>query len=79
MQGVYVRARRVATKKALKEAVAENSHVVALEATSLFGNEYDGFLFQAPNGVYNVVGPCPHTNRKWYATITVKDGDVKVK
>ena len=78
MQGVFVRARRVATKKALKEA-AVNGDPIALEATSVFGNEYNGFVQDAPNGTYTVVGPNPHTDRKWYATITVTDGKATVK
>lgn len=78
MQGIYVNFQRAKTKKALKEAVADPVAHVALEATSMFGNEYDGNLLDAPNGRYSVVGPDPYTDRRWYATITVADGGVKV-
>lgn len=78
MQGVYVDAKRPASKKAIKEAVA-NGHEVYLEATSLFGNEYDGHLRNAPDGEYTFVGPDPHTSRKFYGTITKRNGKVTVK
>lgn len=43
---------------------------VSLEATSMFGNEYDGPLAHAPRSVtYSIVGPDPYKDRKWYATI----------
>lgn len=74
MQGIFVNRQRSKTKKALKEAVAENPSRVHLEATSVFGNEYDGPLDGAPDGTFNVVGPDPYTSRKWYANID-KAGD----
>ena len=52
---------------------------VALEATSMFGDEYGGPLDDAPDGTYTVVGPDPHRDRKWYATITKRDGKITVK
>ena len=58
-------------KKSLKESIGEGLKYVE---TSLFGREYD------PNGSFCVVGPCAHTNRKWYAEVTMKDGKIaKVK
>jgi len=75
MQGIHP---RFPSKKALREAVAAGSWV-ALEATSMFGNEYDGALEDAPEDTYTVVGPDPYTNRKWYATITKRDGKITVK
>ena len=69
---------RFASKKALTDAV-KAGHTTYLEATSVFGNEYDGPLRQAPDGAYYVVGPDPYKSRKWYAQI-VKSGDtIKVK
>lgn len=66
---------RFASKRALKDAIGTAS----LEATSIFGNEYDGPVFSAPAGDYFVVGPDPYKSRKWYARITVRqDGVVKV-
>lgn len=75
MQGIFPRFRH---KKALKEAVKANEPV-RLEATSLFGNEYDGSLYKAPAGRYFVVGPDPFTKRSWYASIEVKNGAITVK
>ena len=74
MQGIHP---RMATKKALRETVSAGEWV-ALEATSMFGDEYGGPLDDAPDGTYTVVGPDPH-NRKWYATITKRDGKITVK
>ena len=49
-----------------------------LEATSLFGGEYDGPLLAAPPGVYYIVGPDPYTSRKWYGQITAGPRGVKL-
>jgi len=49
-----------------------------LEATSMFGNEYDGPVANAPEGRYTFVGPDPYTSRKFYGTLTIRDGMVKV-
>lgn len=67
---------RFPSKKAMKDAIATAS----LEATSVFGNEYDGPVSAAPAGDYFVVGPDPYKSRKWFAHITIKaDGKVTVK
>jgi hypothetical protein len=39
------------------------------EETSLFGREYD------PDGTFSAVGPSAY-QRKWYATVTMKDGKI---
>jgi hypothetical protein len=79
MQGIYFAGyRRPANKKQVKEAVAANSTVI-IEATSLFGNEYDGLLSEAPDGEYHFVGPNPSTDRKFYGTIVKHNGTTKVK
>jgi hypothetical protein len=58
------------TKKDLKAAVGKPLRYVE---TSFFGPEY------TPNGTFCVVGPSP-TVRKWYASVTMKDGLIqKVK
>jgi hypothetical protein len=78
MQGIYLGYNeRPKSKKAVKEALAEGK-AVNLEATSLFGNEYDGPVRTAPDGRYHFVGPDPYTNRKFYGTIIVKDGKASV-
>jgi len=75
MQGVFPRFKH---KKALKVAVKAREPV-RLEATSLFGNEYGGDLYQAPAGKYFVVGPDPYKKRNWYASIEIKNGAIIVK
>lgn len=57
-------AARYPTKKALKECVGQALRYIE---TSMFGEEY------TPNGQFAVVGPSP-TERKWFATVTMKDG-----
>jgi len=43
---------------------------IVIEATSLFGNEYDGSLHNAPtNKTFTFVGPDPYTSRKFYGRI----------
>ncbi len=79
MQGIYVYDRRPKSKKAVKEAVAADPSTVRLEATSVFGNEYDGPLNQAPNGTYTFVGPDPYSARNYYGSIVVRDGKITVK
>lgn len=75
MQGVFLYGSRAKTKKALKEAVEAineggDGYSVVIEATSIFGNEYDGSLHNAPRNVtYYIVGPDPYTKRNWYASI----------
>jgi hypothetical protein len=54
------------TKKALKQAVGQ---ALRYEETSFFGPEYK------PDGTFSVVGPAPY-NRKWYATVTMKNGKI---
>tara|TARA_Y100000310_G_scaffold288873_1_gene314914 strand:+ start:923 stop:1165 length:243 start_codon:yes stop_codon:yes gene_type:complete len=80
MQGVKTAdGKRIPTKKALKEMVKGGGEVV-LEATSIFGNEYDGLVSKAPTGSYVVVVPDPYRSRKWYAKITVNgNGTVTVQ
>jgi len=53
------------TKKELKLRVGHSPRFIE---TSFFGLEYDG-----KDGRYTIVGPSPY-NRKWYATVTVKNG-----
>lgn len=80
MQGIFIGFERPKSKKAVKEAIAENPARVRIEATSFFGNEYDGLVADAPPGRYDFVGPDPHISRNFYGNIIVKDdGSVTVK
>jgi len=49
----------------LKESIGKPLHYVE---TSMFGPEYK------TDGTFCVVGPCAHTNRKWYASVTMANG-----
>lgn len=85
MQGIFVQPQghlchceRPASKKDVKELAASAPERLALEATSLFGNEYDGSVANAPDGTYLFVGPDPYTSRKFYGKLTVSGGKVRV-
>lgn len=55
------------TKKQLKEeGIGKTPSFIE---TSIFGAEYKG------DGQYTIVGPDPYA-RKWFATVTVKDGKI---
>jgi hypothetical protein len=53
------------SKKDLKAAVGQP---LRYEETSFFGAEYKA------DGTFCVVGPCAHTNRKFYASVTMVNG-----
>jgi hypothetical protein len=53
------------TKKELKAAIGKPLNYVE---TSMFGAEYK------TDGSFCVVGPCAHTKRTWFATVTMKEG-----
>jgi hypothetical protein len=79
MQGIYVDYARPKSKKQVIQAVKENPSSVTLEATSLFGNEYDGPIKGMPeNTPVYVVGPDPHTKRDFYLTIVRNNDTFKV-
>lgn len=85
-QGIFVqdedsrRWRRPNSKKEIREFMNISPTLVKAEATSWFGNEYDGSIANAPTGVITFVGPDPATNRRFYGTITVKsDGKIVVQ
>ena len=56
------------TKKELKQSVGKPLNYIE---TSMFGEEY------RENGAFCVVGPCPHTDRRWYAKVTMENGLIK--
>lgn len=78
MQGIFLGGKRPQSKKAVKEAIAIDPNRVRIEATSLFDNEFDGPVSEAPQGTYTFVGPDPYRSRKFYGNliVTVK-GDVR--
>jgi len=78
MQGVWINGTRPKSKKAIKEALIAGDEV-SIEATSMFGNEYDGLVADAPEGNYLFVGPDPYKSRNFYGTLVVRSGKVTVK
>lgn len=64
---VSVGSNKFKTKKSLKEAVTAKGSVPC-GGTSLHGPLTDGR--------HTAVGPCAYTNRRWYATVEVKDGAI---
>ena len=78
MQGIFIDYERPRSKKQVKETVATDSARVLLEATSLFGNEYDGPVSEAPDGKYYFVGPDPYRKRNFYGTIEKLGDKIKV-
>ncbi len=82
MQGLWMEGRRPKSKAELKRFLAEGGdpHKIRVEATSMFSDEYDGPLSNAPEGRISFVGPDPHTKRSFYGTITVgPEGKVTIK
>jgi len=78
MQGVFINGRRPKSKAEVKRAVADGLNVT-VEATSIFGNEYEGPVADAPTGTIYFVGPDPYTSRKFYGQIVCGAGKVTVK
>jgi hypothetical protein len=81
MQGIFINGRRPKSKKEIKEVISHSPAAVRLEATSLFGDEYDGPVSDAiPGSKFTFVGPDPYNKRNFYGTITIKpDGTITVK
>jgi hypothetical protein len=78
-QGIWINGQRPKSKKAIREAVESDPGTVRVESTSLFGNEYNGFLDVAPEGTMVVFcGPDPFRNRKFYGTITKFNDELHV-
>lgn len=79
MQGIYIHGRRPKSKKEVREHAIGNPRNVSIEATSLFGNEYHGPLTEAPDGRIDFCGPDPHHDRRFYGSITIRNGTASVK
>ncbi len=69
----------IPTKKALKAELAEDPANVNLYSTSMYGGSEGATGDKLADGVkYTVTGPNPYNNRKWYATVTLKNGKPSV-
>jgi hypothetical protein len=67
------------SKKALKGGCAVEPEKVWFYSTALFGQQFFGSALEIPEGTsLTVVGPDPATSRKWYATVEMRDGKVRV-
>ena len=80
-QGIWVDGRRPNSKKEVREAVVADPATVNVEATSIFGNEYDGPLSEWDGkGYITFVGPDPATKRSFFGNIAKKpNGGFSVK
>lgn len=80
MQGIWLAGRRPKSKAELKRFIADGGDLsrITIEATSMFGNEFDGPLSEAPVGTITFVGPDPYTKRNFYGTIKVTPNSVKI-
>ena len=79
-QGIWVNYKRPKSKKEVIEAVKTNPASVALEATSFYGDEYDGPITQMPEDkMVFEVGPDPYTKRNFFLNMTRKGDKFTVK
>lgn len=70
---------RIPTKKRLKEMAAEPGSLV-FDPTSLFDKRGEIRGDSIPPGVtLSVCGPDPYKHRRWYASVTAKDGKLVVR
>lgn len=75
--------RPIPTKTALRSAIAAEPSSVVFYSTALMGKQVNGTALDivaehGPSIALSVVGPDPYTKRSWYATVTFKNGAVKV-
>jgi hypothetical protein len=70
------------SKAAMKRAIVADPNRVRFTSVATLGPTWTGsatdFLTDGPAGVkLTVVGPDPYTDRKWYGTVEVKNGQLK--
>ena len=71
--GVFIKGRRPASKKAIKEALATDPKSVSIESTSMFGGGFSGTVTEDMPEI-TFAGPDPHNSRKFYGQIGFKGG-----
>ncbi len=77
--GAFVDGKRPATKKALREAMASDPSSVSFDTTSPFdGGRVIHPATEAFREILQVTGPDPFTSRKWYASVKIVSGKVRV-
>lgn len=78
MDGIWVNGRRPETKKQVREACVNAPETVEFDWTSIFDHPNWSRLKDMPECKVNFVGPDPYNSRKFYGTVTKKNGEVKV-
>lgn len=80
MQGIFIGSRRPKSKKEIRETVAANPDAVCVEATSMFGGEFEGGVENLAVGSKVLfVGPDPYTKRSFYGSIERTSNGLVVK
>jgi hypothetical protein len=70
---------RVPSKKRLRILLAEDPASVTFDNTSFFDGKATFTGDEIPEGAkLSVVGPNPYTSRKWWASVWVLNGTIKV-
>jgi hypothetical protein len=71
LQGIFIHGGgRPKSKKQVKELISVHPEAVYVEATSVFGDEWQGRADHLPVGTkVQFVGPDPYTQRKFYGTL----------
>jgi hypothetical protein len=71
MQGIFINGQRPKSKAEIKRALAADPSSVRVEATSMFGNEYDGPASELPATIKPIlfVGPDPYSKRNYYGKL----------
>jgi hypothetical protein len=66
------------SKKALKALADAEPDMVLCYSLDSFGTPINCTLDNLPNGNYTFCGPNPYHDRRYYGTIEVKSGNVKI-
>ena len=73
------------SKAAMKRAIEADSRSVMFRSVSPLGQQWEGtaqefgWSDRAKNGLkLTIVGPDPFTDRRWYGTVEIKNGKLKV-
>jgi hypothetical protein len=68
------------SKKAFTTAVKAGEHVLVENVSDIFEHKFYGYVSEIPTGkTHTVVGPCPHTKRSWYASISRTPKGIVIK
>lgn len=77
--GAYSDNQRIPTKAKLKQMVKETPELLRFDETSMYSQGcYLAISDIDHTMTLTVVGPDPYNNRKWYASVTIKNGKVHV-